>query len=120
MKAERPALGISRSESWDDAEVYHVECSCTDPDHALVTWVEVSTDKDFPEVEVTFYVKTNFRRWDNVWERIKTAWAVLFGDGYEQHHNLLLKKQAAFNFAAALEASIEDLEENAKNTQSNS
>ncbi len=118
MKAERPALGISRSESWRDAEVYHVDCSCTDPDHALDMWIEVSTDKDLPEVEVTFYVKTNFRYWWNFWERAKLAASVLFGNGYEQHHSLLLKKQAAYNFAAALEASIEDLEN--ANSQSDS
>jgi hypothetical protein len=110
MKAERPALGISRSETWSDAQVYHVECSCTDPDHALTVWVEVSSELDFPEVEVTLYAKTNFRRWDNIRERVKIAWKVLFGNGYEQNHSMLLKKQAALNFAAALEAAIEDLE----------
>lgn len=110
MKAERPALGISRSESWSDAQVYHVECSCTDPDHAVDVWVEVGSEPDFPEVEVTFYAKTNFRRWDNFRERVKIAWGVLFGNGYEQSHSLLLKKQAAYNFAAALEAAIEDIE----------
>lgn len=110
MKAERPALGISRSESWSDAQVYNVDCSCTDPDHSLTVWIEVSQEELIPEVEVTFYVKTNFKRWHNFRERIKLAWGVLFGDGYEQHHSLLLKKQAAYNFAAALEAAIEDIE----------
>lgn len=110
MKAERPALGISRSDSFSDAQAYHVECSCTDPDHAVEVWIEVSSEPDFPEVEVTFYAKTNFTRWRNVRERVKVAWGVLFGDGYEQNHSLLLKKQAALNFAAALEAAIEDLE----------
>lgn len=111
MKAEKPALGISKSSTWNDTHVYHVECSCTDPDHAVVSWIEISTDEDLHnEVEVTFYVNTNFRRWENVWERIKIAASVLFGNGYEQHHSLLLEKQAAYNFAAAIEASIEDLE----------
>jgi len=119
MQAERPALGISRSDTWGDAEVYHVDCSCTDPDHAVDTWIEICKDPDFPEirdVEVTFYVRTNFRRWDKIWDRLKLGFSVIFGNGYEQHHSLLLKKQAAYNFAAAIEASIEEIEANANNT----
>jgi len=110
MKAERPALGISRSASWGDAEVYNIECSCTDSDHTLVAWIEISPDSDIPEVEVTLYVNTNFRRFRNLRERVRGAWGILFGNGHEQHHSLLLTKQAALNVAAALEQSIEDLE----------
>lgn len=110
MKAERPALGISRSSVYDDAVVYHVECSCTDPDHAVDAWVEISNDEDIPEVEVTFYIQTNFYGWRKFHQRLADAWRVLWGGSSERHHSLLLNKQAACNFAAAIEASIEDLE----------
>lgn len=111
MKPEKPALGISRNESYDsDYKVFHVECSCTDPDHAVVCWIEVSEDPDLhDEVEVTFYVQTNFASWRNFWERIKIASKVLFGRGYEQNHSLLLKKQAALNLSAALTETIDEL-----------
>ena len=109
MKAERPAMGISRSESWNDTDVYLVECSCTDPDHAVTTWIEIRPEEDIPEIEVNFYVKTNFRRWDKIGERLKLIWGIIRGDGVEQYHSLLLKEQAALNFAAAIEASLEDL-----------
>lgn len=119
MTPEKPALGISRSESYaSDYKVYHVECACTDPDHAVVCWIEVGKDPDLhDEVEVTFYVKTNFPHWWNFWERIKIAFGVLFSNGYEQHHSLILKKQSALNFGAAIEATIEDLEN--EDSQSN-
>jgi hypothetical protein len=110
MKAQKPALGISLSESWGDTSVYLIDCSCTDSDHAVTAWIEIAPDEDLSEVEVTFYIKTNFRRWERVLERVKLAWGILWGKGHEQHHSLLLRKQAALNFAAAIEASIEDLE----------
>ena len=110
MKAQRPALGISLSESWGDTHVYHVECSCTSSDHAVTAWIEVQPDEDVPEVEVTFYITTNFRRWEGIFERVKLAWRILLGKGHEQHHSLLLNQQAALNFSAAIEASIKDLE----------
>lgn len=110
MKAEKPALGISRSTTYSDAQVYHVECSCTDPDHAVDTWIEVSPDDDIEEIDVTFFVKTNFKRTEGFKDRVKSAWGILFGNGYEQFHNILLKKQTALNFSAALEQAIKDLE----------
>jgi hypothetical protein len=110
MEAEKPALGVSRSSSYSDCEVYHVECTCTDPDHAVQAWIELREDPDIDdEVEVTFYVQTNFARWWNWRERFKIALSVLFGRGYEQNHSLLLNKQAALNFNAAMAASINDL-----------
>lgn len=111
MKPEKPALGISRSNTWPVAQVYHVECSCTDPDHAVDAWIEIGTEEDIhDEIEVTFYVRTDFQDWRSFFKRIKLAWRVLTGRGYEQQHSLLLKKQAALNFGAAIEQAIEDLE----------
>ncbi|SRR6056297_4354830 len=121
MKPEKPALGISRSNEWEDAMVYHVECECSDPDHAVVTWIEIGNDPEIHnEVEVTFYVQTNFSMFSlrHIWSRIKIAVGVLFGRGYQQHHSLILKKQAALNFGAAIEQTIQDLED--ADTQSDS
>lgn len=111
MKAERPALGISRSMSYPDAQVYHVDCECTDPDHAVNVWIEVSTQEDMHcEVEVTFYVQTSLAGWRRLPQRIAEAWRVLRNADSERYHSLLLNKQAALNLGGAIEASIEDLE----------
>lgn len=111
LKAEKPAKGISRGSTFSDAITYHVECSCTDPDHAVDAWIEISSEQDIhDEVEVTFYVKTNFDHYRNVWERMKLGLRVMFGKVYQQQHSLLLTKQAALNFGAAIEQTIEDLE----------
>lgn len=118
MQPETPALGISRSDSWDDAMVYNVECSCTDPDHSIVSWIEIGQDPDINEIDVTFYVQTDFRGWRKLHQRIAEAWRVLVGGRSVRHHSLLLKKQAALNFSAAVNQSIEDLENG--NTQPDS
>ena len=111
IEAQTPAEGISVQDVWDDAIVYNISCTCTDPDHELITWIEVTQDADQPEVEATFYVRTNFDNWDNIWERVRIACGVLFGYGYEQNHTILLSKQSAINFASALNNSVTVLEE---------
>ena len=117
MQAEKPAQSISRSDRWDDSVVYNIDCECTDPDHAVTVWIEVGHDEDMPEVEVTFYVQTDFAWYEGWWERIKLAASVLWTGRSQQMHSLLLKKQGALNVAAAMEQTIEDLEN--ADTQSN-
>lgn len=110
MKAQPPAMGISRSSTYPDAHVYHVECSCSDPDHAIDVWVEIGADVDIPEIEVTFYAKTKFRHWRKLHQRVADAWRVLWGSESERCHSMLMDRQAALNFAEAIKQSIRDLE----------
>lgn len=115
---EQPAVGISKQPGWgwDDAHVYNIECSCSDPDHSVQTWIEISTDDDFHnEIEVTFYVTTDYSGWRNFRERVSESWKVLWSGNSQRHHSLLLTKQSALNFAGAINKSIEDLD--AKNSQ---
>jgi len=110
MKAEKPAQSISRVERFNDAVVYNIDCECTSTDHAVQAWIEIGHDEDLPDVEVTFYVQTDFAWYEGWWERIKLASAVLWKGYSQQEHSLILKKQGALNVAAALEQTIEDLE----------
>jgi len=111
MKPEKPALGISKSSSWGDAAAFTVECSCTDPDHAVGLWIEVSTEEDIhDEIEVTFYARTTLKFWRGFRERLSDAWAILRGAESVRSHSMLLKKQAALNLSAAIVTTIEELE----------
>jgi len=110
MKAEKPALGISRSNSWHDAMVYNVDCECSDPDHSITAWIEVSQDPDIDDVEVTFYVQTDLQGWRKFHQRLADAWRVIWGGNSVRHHSLLLRRQAALNFTTAVNQAIEDLE----------
>lgn len=110
MKAQEPAEGISKGKSWADAHTYKVECDCGDPDHALHTWVELQGDSDVKDVSVSFYVKTWIPVWDKKFSRIRAAFSVLFGGTLEREHHVILNKQVATNFLAALDKSIKDLD----------
>lgn len=110
LQAQSPAEGISVQDKWGDAMTFHVECSCTDPEHAHVAWVEVGHEGDIPEVEVTIFVETGYRGWQNWRKRIRDAWGVLTGGRIMRNHSILLTPQAAFNYQAALKKAAEDIQ----------
>jgi hypothetical protein len=112
MKSETPAIGIMKTNVWDDAHAYNIQCSCSDVDHAVDAWIEVDHDKDIEEITVTFYVTTTYQGWKGLWERIKDATDMLCGKSDTRSHSLLLTKQAGLNFSDAIKQSIEDLDEN--------
>ena len=107
-----PAEGISKRQlQLDDAESFIVECECTSDAHAVEVWIEIEGDDEFAEVEVTFYVDTYVPVWNmNVFERVKTAFAILFGNAARRQHSILLKPQAAQNWVSAMQTSIDKLE----------
>ena len=55
MNYQEPAKGISQINDFGDAKSYHIDCSCTSPEHALAMWIEVTGYKDVKDVELTFY-----------------------------------------------------------------
>lgn len=111
LTSEAPAEGILKMKGWNDSHVYHVECSCTSPDHALQAWVEIDTEEDWPAPQLTFYVQDHYPNWNGFFRRLKDAVGILFGQPLTRSHSLLLTRQSAVNFTAALNQSIEDLEE---------
>jgi len=113
MKAQKPAVGILKEYDSEDARCYHIVCDCTCEDHAVDTWIEAEAEPDFG-VCITFYVKT----WTpaslaegGLWQRIKKAANILFKGVDTQQHDIILKEQAATNWIAAVQKSIDDFKE---------
>lgn len=106
MKAQTPAVGISAISIDDDTESYHIECTCTDPDHAHDACVEVDSDGT---LSVSIYGKATTKFWEV--SRWKQIWSILTTGTIETNSTLLLSKQAALNYADALRKSIENLEQ---------
>ena len=61
MKAQPPAEGILKRNSWGDAVTYQVICECGDSDHDHNVWVE--TD-DTERVMVTIYTHQKSKWWE--------------------------------------------------------
>lgn len=110
MKYQKPAQGIMLQNDWGDAKTYHIECECTDPDHAVKMWIEVNGDTEVQDVEVSFYVETWTPFWDTKFNRFKAAWDILVKGVNRQEHHMILKKQAALNFAGAVTDTVKQLE----------
>jgi len=110
MKAQQPAQGISIDNDFGDAKVFNVECDCTADDHAVKMWIEVQRDKDLPDVEVSFYVTTWTPLWEGWGDRLRAVYDILFKGVHKQEHHMLLNKQSALNFAAAIDATVKEFE----------
>lgn len=111
MKSQTPALGISARNPaeyhWDS---YHIECDCTCPEHALEVHISVEreeADDDYVAVEIyselytPWQVTTSWKLW------FKMLWQLLTKRTVRLSHSIILKDQAALNFADALRVSVE-------------
>jgi hypothetical protein len=111
MKPQKPANGIMLTNEWMDAKTFHIECDCTDPDHAVDMWVEVEGDHILPNtVTVSFYVKTTNEVWREGYSRLRAVWEILTKGVHTQSNTLLLNKQAALNFAEAIKTTVKELD----------
>jgi hypothetical protein len=110
MNAQTPAQGISIDKDFGDAKVFNVECDCTSDDHAVKMWIEVQRDKDIPDVEISFYVTTWTPLWNGWFQRLKAVYDILVKGVHKQEHHMVLSKQSALNFAAAVESTVKELE----------
>lgn len=112
MKAQTPAQGISIDHDWGDAKVFNIECDCSDSDHAVKMWIEVQRDRDVPDVEIGFYVTTRTAKFWQGWpQRLRAVKDILMHGIYQQEHHMLLNRQAALNFASAIQNTVADLDE---------
>lgn len=109
MKAEKPAKGIMQTGEWPNAMSFRTECECSDPDHAVATWIEIKDDAEVDHVEVGFYVNTQTPVW-NI-SRWRAVWNLLTRGYHEGQHTLLLNSQAAVNLAAAIQDSVKKLQQ---------
>lgn len=108
---QEPAEGIMKREGNDlNLQSFHVECSCTSEDHALEVWIEFDREVDWPEPQVTFYVRDCYPNWRGFFRRLKDAVGILFGQPLTREHSILFTKQSAINFTAAINKSIEEMD----------
>ena len=110
LKPESPAQGISTTGIWDDARSFRIGCECTDSNHDVNMWIEISTEKDMPSIEMAFYVDTWTPYFSNWGERLRAVYDILFKGVHKQQHTLLLNKQAALNVADAITSTVQLLE----------
>jgi hypothetical protein len=109
-QSDLPVEGIMRVGQWPDTDVYRVACSCSDPDHDVVTWIEVQPESDIREVAITFFVNTRSPDWRKGWNRWRAAWNLLWHGCHESEHTLLLTREAGMNLSSAILASVQRLE----------
>jgi hypothetical protein len=111
MKAQKPAQGIMLQGEYGNSKNFKVECDCSSDDHAVYMWIEVQRDEDIPDVEVSFYVTTWTKEfWKNWPARLKAVWDIIVHGVHKQEHHMLLNKQSALNFAAAIQNTVKDME----------
>ena len=111
MKAQTPARGIMLDANFGDSQVYTIDCDCHDGDHQVHMWIEINSDNDIKDVEMTFYVNTTTPFWKPGFSRIKAAWDILVNGYREDQHSLILNKQAALNVAGTINRVVKELEE---------
>ena len=104
MQAEKPALGIMRTNDWGDTKVYRIACDCGSNEHSHDLWVEA----DESNVTVTVFTNVKSKWWQlNRWQQI---WILLTKGYVEYEASLILSQQQALNYAKTLESAILDVE----------
>ena len=110
-QTQTPAKGIVEEYDDEGCKAYRVDCDCSNEDHAVSTWIEVSAFDEIG-VDVNFYVKT-WTPYDlasgGLWGRIKKACNILFKGVDTQEHNILLSEQVATNWIRAVEKAMQDV-----------
>jgi hypothetical protein len=110
MKAQKPARGIMLDANFGDSQVYTIDCDCHEGDHQVHMWIEINSDKDIKDVEMTFYVNTTTPFWTEGFSRVRAAWDILTTGYREDQHSLILNKQAALNVASTINQVVKELE----------
>ena len=109
MKAQTPAKGIMFNADYGGSKSYTIACDCQDGDHQVHMWIEINSNKDSKDIEMTFYVNTTTPFWKQGFSRVKAAWDILINGYREDQHTLILNKQAALNVASTITTVIEEL-----------
>jgi hypothetical protein len=109
---ETPATGITKLQEWDSSVMFRVTCDCTAPDCQHT--VDVEVEDNF--VTVTTYTTQSVNLWSKSrWQHI---WQLLTTGKLEYEAAILMSKQVALNYAAALQAAVKDIESNNEPTNS--
>jgi hypothetical protein len=103
MKAEKPAEGILKTGDFGDAMFYYVACDCTDSDCAHTIEVEA----DDIHVQVHLYSNHHTKWWEK--KRWKQIWQILTKGYAEMQMTIVLREQAALNYAETLKSAMKDV-----------
>lgn len=110
MQYQEPAVGVSKSENG----ILTINCDCGDSSHAHTLMVNKDEFGIFVSIfTVSATAKLNYNSFfKNICSRIKKASAILFKGYSEYEVELVLTKQAALNYAKALESAVYEEEMN--------
>lgn len=111
IKYQKPAQGIMLQGDYENSKNFKVECECSSEDHSVFMWIEVAEDKDIPEIEVSFYVKTWTPLWGGWRDRLKAVYQILFKGLHRQEHHMILNQQSALNFAETIKQTIKEIQD---------
>jgi len=103
MEAQTPAEGILKVSENQSSITYHVECECTDPDHSQILEVEADSD-GYISIQIWTKISNDHRR-----NRFSLMWEALTRGYVTADTSIILKEQAALNYAETLKKAIEDL-----------
>lgn len=132
IKAQTPAEGIMLNKDWGDSRAYSIQCDCGGDDHQHNLWVEA----DDNDVTVTIYTeqKTDFWTenvaprydidnklaqwynwfWTGLWNglctRLRLTKDIWIHGHCKCQSTLVLSRQAAVNYADALNKAVVDVE----------
>lgn len=105
----KPLRNIMETGDWGDAKCYRVGCDCSDPTHDASMWIEVDSDSDTRDVQLTFYVDTWTPFWDTKFDRFKAAYDILFKGINRQQHTMILNEKAAECLTGTITQAIKDV-----------
>jgi len=123
MQSQTPAQGISLNRDFGDAKYFTVRCQCGNKDDDIEMFVEL--DREYGDITVSFNVISTTHWWEaskldhhwlrNIWNavahRCKVTWDIWVHGRAEYQTYTVLDQQTALNFAAALQQSVQDIQE---------
>lgn len=107
MDIEQAATGVCKMRDYyDGSSVFRVTCDCmnSECDHV----VDVEYDEEVQDVTVTIYGTLKTRYWDG--SRFKWIWQMLTKGYVDVESSTVLNKQAALNYAGALNKAVDNLD----------
>ena len=104
-----PSRGIMTTGVYDGARTFRVACDCHDNTHDVDVWIEVETEKDMPEVTVTFYRELDTPFWESGFNRFREAWRILVHGRSRFSGALIMQAETAETLCDAIQSSIKKL-----------
>lgn len=105
MRAQKPAEGILKTGDFGDAMFYHIHCDCGNEDDAH----EIEIEADDMHIQIHVYVKVHTKWWEKA--RWKQIWHLITRGYAEMQSTVVLKEQAALNYAETIKAAIKDVKQ---------